>query len=529
MGLVQLIIDIFESIFKSSSPEVQKKQALRKLENELKSYQPEIYKNDMLLPNFGELMRQLYESTRTVGDILHDTICGEDLQRNGKFEMQLLLTGFNGEAKEKLESISYEHRKESVMESEEPMNRVLEEQRHTLEALGKALNTPEFLKIDEVIAKLQQISDICKFSFITIIHYFDPDYTELSGISYTPNYHASPLDSVAPHLQDLYYLVSGLNITSAVLRAVVALEELRTGELPSNEKQKQIQAALSKINTIFKKILPPEILKKLICLGKREPDFAPQFATYKANARQKFAEFTQRQFAADENRIKTEVKDFTISTEINKLFNGAALLPLDGYNSDLNVSLQQNTPFSLAWITPLQIVKTFLSTYLSESILALLNDIVIEGFFANNTYKSEFSSLVFAVGELAGDITKFEKSFERNAENDKATILGYIQDSHRDQDFLKKLGSAVDKINNQAHQLIQRETTTIASLHTQMKELLTDAKKSKSDIVNNIKVLLASSRNRDNTGALDQQFEMWQVFLAIMKNYVIIGATGKKA
>ena len=62
-----------------------------------------------------------------------------------------------------------------------------------------------------------------------------------------------------------------------------------------------------------------------------------------------------------------------------------------------------------------------------------------------------------------------------------------------------------------------------------MKELLTDAKKSKSDIVNNIKVLLASSRNRDNTGALDQQFEMWQVFLAIMKNYVIIGATGKKA
>ncbi|MCR5723690.1 MAG: DUF5312 family protein [Treponema sp.] len=528
MGLVQFFVEIFESIFKSSSPEVKKKQALRKLENELKSHQPEIYKNDMLLPNFGELIRILYENSRIIGDILQDTICGEDLQRNARFEMQLLMTGFNGEAKAQLKSISYEKRKQEVMDSSQPMNRVFEEQHHTLEALGKALNSPDFIKIDEVIAKLQQVSDICRFSFITILHHFDPDYNDITAASYTPNYKSVPLDTLAPNLQDLYYLTSEISITGAVARAVIALEELRTGTVPGNERQQQIQTALSKINSVFKKVLTTDLLKKLICLGKREPDFNPQFATYKANTRQKFAEYTQRQFTADENRIKTEIKDYTISTEISRLFNGAPMLPLEGYNTELNLSLQQNTSYALEWITPLQIVKTFINRYLGESIQSLLNDIVIEGFFSNNSYKTEFSTLVYTVSSLSEEITKFEKSFDRNNPNDKATILSYIHDSHRDQDFMKKLGTVIDGINSAAHQLIQRETTTIATLHSQMQELLTDAKKSKPDIVNNIKVLLAASRNRDNTGALDQQFEMWQVFLAIMKNYVIIGATGKK-
>ena len=529
MGLIQLITDIFESIFKSSSPEVQKKQALRMLENELKAYQPEIYKNDMLLPNFGELMRVLHEKTRIVGDILRDTICGEDLQRNGKFEMQLLLTGFSGEAKEQLESISYESRKQAVMESEQPMNRVFDEQKRTLESLGKALNTAGFIKIDGVIATLQQLNDICKFSFITVLHYFDPDYTDIAASSYAPNYRPVPLDSVVSNVQDMYYLLSELHITAAVARALIALEELRKGSMPDNARQQEIQEALGKINTIFKKILTMDILKKLICVGKRDPAYSPSFATYKANARQKFAEYTQRKFSADENRIKTEVKDFTISTEISKLFNGSPLQALDGYNADLNSNLQQNTPFALAWITPLQILKTFLASYLNDAILALLNDIVIEGFFTNNSYKSDFSSLVYAVAELSGDIAKFEKSFDRNGANDQATIIGYIQDSHRDQDFLKKLGAVVDKINEQAHQLIQREVTTISTLYNNLTELLTDAKKSKPDIISNIKVLLGSSRNRDNTGALDQQFGLWKVFLDIMRNYVIIGAAGKKA
>lgn len=527
MGFFQLISEFFESIFNSSSPEVKKRQELRKLENELKLYQPEIYKNDMLQPNFGELFRVLHEEATIIGEILRDTICSEDLRRNDKFEVQLLLTGFTGEAREKLESLSYEARKQAVMNSDQPMSRVFDDQRRIMESLAKDLNTPAFVQIDDVIACLKQLHDVCGFSYITVVHKFDADYSSLTT-DYVPNFQPAPLDTLASTLQDLYYLVANLTLNAAVGRALVALETLRKGDDPSEQRQQQIVAAVGKISTIFKKLLPPEILRKLICVGKRDPAFELQFATYKANARQKFADHLQRQFTADESRIQTEIKDFTISSEIKELFGSRVLENLEGYNADINVTLQQGTAFSFTWITPLQIVKTFLVVYLSSPIKALLNDIVIEGFFTNPAYKTEFSTIVYAAVELSDEIIRFEKDFDHGGSNSTTEIHSLIADGHRDQDFIKKLGTMVDKINDAAYQIIQRATSTMLMLHKRLSELLVDGKKSKPDIVNNIKVLLGSSRNRDNMGTLDQQFGQWHIFFEIMKNYVAIKEPEKK-
>ena len=51
-----------------------------------------------------------------------------------------------------------------------------------------------------------------------------------------------------------------------------------------------------------------------------------------------------------------------------------------------------------------------------------------------------------------------------------------------------------------------------------------NAKKPTSEIISNLKVLLLSSRNKDNTDLLEQQYQKWEIFFKIMKNYVIITA-----
>ena len=63
MGLFQAISEFFESIFKKSSPEVQKKQQLKKLEQEIREFQPSICKNGFLQPNFGEALYTIYKHT----------------------------------------------------------------------------------------------------------------------------------------------------------------------------------------------------------------------------------------------------------------------------------------------------------------------------------------------------------------------------------------------------------------------------------------------------------------------------------
>ncbi len=527
MGFLQIVTDILESLLKGSTPEVQRKQEIRKLQNELKNFQPEIYKNELLQPNFAELFRVLHEKTKIVGKILSETIASEDVQRNTRFEFQLVLTGFSPSNQLIIESLSYENRMETVKNSSMTMSHVFEMQRRNLESLSKELNTPDFVRIDDVIARLQQLNDICKFNYTNLIRVFDSGYSDLIP-GYKPNFICVPVESVSGVIQDFYYLTAEFNLTAAVGRALMALDELRLGRKLSTDETKEIQSALGKINTILTKMLTPAILKTVLRLGKKEPSYEPQVASYRSSSRQKYADYLQNKFTADEGRIKLEIKDDTITSELKELFGEQPLLSLYGYDNETNTLLQQNSPCAFEWITPLQIIKTFLSNYLTDGIKALLDDIVIEGFFENNSLKSEFSSIVYASAEASQEIQEFEDSFKKDEKNDLAIIQGFINDSHRNAEFIKNLKATVDTINNEAHQLVQEVTTSIVSLYSLLGEVLTDSKKASPDTITNIKVLLGSSRNRDNTELLEKSFSLWRLFLDVMKNYAIIGEIEKR-
>lgn len=526
MGFLSIITDIFDTIFRSSSPEVQKRVALKKIEGEIKAYQPQLYKNEYLSANFAELFRVLYENTKPIEEILSTTICSADLHRNGKFEYNLIMTGFSEKNQQKFEALNFENRKKEVIESDVPMHKVFEAQRRSIESLLKQMTTKEFAKIEDTLARLRQLGDVCRFNYMDVIHAFDPNYSGISSSEFSPVKPVPP-EAIVSQLQDFYYLVGNLSIDQSCLRAILALCQLKTGRELSAEEKESIAGNLQKISTVFTKMLTPEIIKKILIFGKKEPAFNPQMASYGVNSLKKFLDYVMGRFNSDEEKIKSEIKDSTISLELQKLFPEQEMFELNGYNNKTNEVLRENTPYSLLWITPLQTLKTFLSVFYSEGIRNLLNNIVIEGFFNNATYKSEFSASVYACNETANAVAEFEKSFEHGEKNDRSLIEGYISDSRRDAAFLKKLASFVDNINEEAHKLLQTEVTHLFSLFKGINDLLIDSRKTKSVFVSNIKVLFSSTRNRDASGLLEQQHDSWRLFLEIMKNYVVVGELDK--
>ena len=176
----------------------------------------------------------------------------------------------------------------------------------------------------------------------------------------------------------------------------------------------------------------------------------------------------------------------------------------------------------------MQILKNFLNMYYMEHVKPLLNDIVIEGYFNNPAYKSEFSSYVFALNESIDRITLFEEKFQRGKQFDEAQITGLIRDSHKDNIFVNRLKELVDTINRTAKDLIQDEVNHVFQVYKIAGEILLESKKANSDTISNLKVLTLSSRNRDNTEILEKQYGLWTIFLEIMKNYVIITNIEKK-
>lgn len=521
MGILQLLKELFETLFLSSSPEAQKKQALRKVDYELRAVQPVIYKNNQLQPGFAEAIRLLYQHTKPLADLFSETIASEDVKRNERFLDKLVISGFSPEEQVQLEQLSYEHRKAEISEADSNPTKVLEAQRRNMSRIVSKLNTQEFLKIDVVLADMMQLSDFCRFNFVSILSFFDSNFTGFMS-SYTPSFQCVEPKTVEKVLGELYFLSANLKITQAVSKAIIALMQIRKGEYPSDKEQADILHHLKSILYILNHIITAASLKNIIILAQENVAANPPMATYKSSARQKFSARFQEYYDADERRIKQELKDATTNSELKSLFGDQPIIPLDGYNEELNNTLHTNTSFSLSWIRPLSIIKTFLTVYFSEPIKSLLNDLVIEGFFNNPNYKTQFSSTVYACSACLDQIKEFEKEFNANGKFNITMIEGYIRDSHKNPEFTKQLEDTIDEINEEAKALMSSHTTSLYALFDALGDILVDAKKAKNEIIDNLKVLFLSSRNRDSSDLLERQYPSWEFFFDIMKNYTII-------
>src|SRR5574344_2652956 len=342
MGFIQAITDFFESIFNKSSPEVQKRLQLKKLDTDIRVFQPVLYKNGNLLPNFAEAIRILYVNTKPLDDLFTATIGGSDIPRHQRFESQLVLTGFTMEDQERVESLLYENRKKDVLESAQPVAHELEIQRRTLDKVIKSLNDDGFKKMDKDLIAVHQLSDLCRYSFVTILQIFAPGFSSLD-ITYEPKYQEVPLGRIGNTLEDLYFQTTGLQLNTAVANAVLALAQLKNGGAMTQERTNDYLENIKKIAYILTRILTPDRLKMLICLYKEDTSYVPKTAAYSESARQNFATRFEQQYKADELRIKTELKDQKITSELSKLFNGAPLAAVTGYDSETDAKLQSNS------------------------------------------------------------------------------------------------------------------------------------------------------------------------------------------
>ena len=521
---MQALTDLFDILFRSNSPEVQKKIKIRKIESELRLHPSALYKNELVQPNFAEALRVLYENTRPIAKILDSTIASPDIRRNHRYEQELIVTGYTEDDKRILDSLSYEELKKQALKTGGNGQRgTFDDQRKSLEKIVTDLNGPQFSKMDEVITSLHQLADLCRFNFVTPLQLFDDEFATKHGdADYAPDYQPIPPTTLENTFLDLYYLTADYSITMALGNAILALNELMTGSPNDTRTKKELLQNLRRIQAILKQTLNAATLKGFICLAKGDPNFAPQKASYKENVRKNFAEQIQKQFVADEQRILNEMKDNYIKRELDVLFPDSKIETLAGYNSDTMDIIGKNAATNFMWVMPLRVLKTFLQRYYSEPIRNVVNDIVVEGLFSNPAAKSSFSQTVFAVNDSLNLIAQFEAAFGNNQKYSLSTINNLIADSHKNADFSKKLTNLVDTINNEAKEIIQKVSSLLLLLHDNLGDCITDTKRSKSELVSNLKGIMFSSRNRESTSLLELQYPLWQNFFDIIRNYVII-------
>lgn len=520
MSIFKKILETFQQLFFSSRPEIKAKLEFKKIEAELKEIRPEIYKNTYATPNVGQAFYILYKESNRISKILKNTICSEDAAVANHFANILFQTGFKGETRRKFDNLSYDSMKQAFLEGSN--NKVTREKlKLDLEDVLKSIRTEDFRKIENVMCQLDRLNDICNFRYIDLVNMFSPDFNP-NLPDQTPAFISVESNKLDTYFMDLLFLISNYEITAAQGRAVVALWQSVTGKYTEEKEEEQILASLRKMAYVFNHILTKSNLQLFVQVIKQKTDINFKESTFSSNKLMSYSTRLQRQFTTTVDRIETELQDQRISEDTNALFEEHPLLELEYYNSE-NSSFFLDVGFpSFLWITPLRILKSFVSLFYSEQIQALLNDIVVEGFFNNPDYKTDFAQKVFAGSETMGKIKAFEDSFAKGGQFDIAVLRSWAKECSVNPELGKKLAIAIETANSNANKILKSECTVFKQLYNLIQALLEEAHKVNATDITNIKLLFNSSRNKDKVVLLEQQYPKWPFFIDIMKNYVII-------
>jgi len=520
MAFLNSFSEFFEMLFFGSNPESLKKRALRKLESELKALSPSMLKNKNILPPFAEGLFILNQSCQPLIKILEETLLNTTSNVAAGYVDMLISTGFSSEDCLIVKALQYENRK-SLIENAESEKKEIDHQRNSLEKIIKdMISSNQMSQIETVITRLFQLYDICSFDYVKFIQVFAPDFTGGAGTG-KPLFRPTPLFEQEQKLLDLYFVIKDFVVTGSLAKALLALEEHRKASVLSQEEQNEITDNLKRISAVLTKLITQDVVYKMLCIIKSDPKYEPGANKYEFHFIEDYITRSKQMFDANTQRIINELKDERLSAELNELFVGKEIQNVSGYNNENNLILQKTAAQMFMWATPLQIMKTFFFYYFSQGIQALLNDIVVEGFFSNTNMQSSFGSEVFYCGGIMARIAEFEHSFEEDQENNFSSIMRLASNSKTNPDLAKRLISKMSELNMHVKTMLQTDMSNFKKLTRDVNDLLNDSKKGSPELVSNIKMVLYSTRNKEYTSLLETQFQYWQKFIEFMKNYVV--------
>ena len=520
MSFTEKLADLFDLLFFSSNPEKMRKRELRKFENELRIDSPSLFRNNTLTPDFANGLYILMKNTQQIQAILQNTILNESKSTATNYIDLLIASGFSDEDCTIISSFNYERRK-MVLRDSENQKKTFEQQRANLEKVLKDIKiSVELKKIEQILTKLFQLYDICSFNYTSFLRFFDPEFTvdkQEEDLRFSP----IPIIEHEVRLLDFYYIVNNFSVSNSLLKALIALAEQKNGKPLSAEQKKEFTDQLKKISYVFVKIIKPDSLLKIICILKKNTQFIPEVNKYEQNYIEEYAHRLKETFEADQQRIANELKDEVLKSELEDIFAEKPLLDVEGHNNESNDILQKTSTQMFVYTTPVQILKTFAEYYITDPIITLLNDIVVEGFFVDPQEQNNFATAVYTVTELKNSLTTFEESFKHGSENDFSSISRLAANSKGSEDLTKQLISRIASINAAAKTLLQNTMKDIKKLKDYLSDMYDDTKRGAPKVITNVKLILFSIRNRENAATLELQLPKWENFIDLMKNYVL--------
>jgi hypothetical protein len=531
MGFMNSILDFFkemlESFFASSSPEYKKKQQLKALNATIRAIEPPIYRPDgYLLPAFPATLNQIAHFLLPVKETLIATIANSDkrvAERTRDYLIELALTP---EQRETRQSFTLSERAKNLVAQKIPPERCIEDQGKRFAQFIKALDSSPIQQTCLILEKLEALADLCEFNINEFLAFFDPAFKAHSGQDTSvenPSFHPVEVAEVIPGMLDLYYLLGRVDLSQAIMDIVAILEAKKNGvpldEDAINRNRKIAQA----VAWLLKQRLGKDQLIAIIRITKGDPDFNPEQPKLRVNYLQEYKDRLTEVFHSDSRKLLQERQSQEINGLITNTFGSTPLEKLQGYSESTNTLIQEFTTFSLEWIQPLEIIKTFSRHYFDPHFKQIIRSVIVEGYFVNRTQQTTLATAYYYCESVPSKLSEFESLFGNNQPCSIKILTGYLTEMEKGMDFEKPLRKMIENMNACAKTLVQQAVTQYAEVFNFAALILDDNKRTVPEYITNIRTLTMSTKNSESFSHLEKEIGVFHNFLEIMKKYAIVG------
>lgn len=531
MGFINTLLvffkDFFESLFSSSSPEYKKKQQLKQLTSILKTAEAPLWRQDgFLLPAFPATLYQIAQFLQPIKAILDATIASSDRRAAERYRDYLLELALTDEQRVDRKSFTLAGRAEGLVAQQMDPERVIEEQGKRFSLFLRVLETPTMRQAGVILQRIDALSDLCHFDFNNLFSYFDPAFKAHIGQDTTvesPTFHAVEVVEVIPVLMDLFYLLSILDLSPSIVDIVAILDAKRSGVPLTEELTNRIHRVFQAIIYLLQKKVSKDSILAIIKITKGDPEFVPEQPKYAVDYIGQYRDRITEFFHSDSRKLLKEKEASETQSLIEATFGTRELETIQGYNEATNALIQEFTPFSLEWIKPLEVIKTFARHYFEHHFKQILRSVIVEGYFTNRTLQSSLSSSYYFCESVGTKLTDFELLFTDNQPCSLKILTGYITELEKGMDFEKPLRKMVENMNTHAKDFVQQAVNNYMEVFNFSLMIIEDNKKSVPDFITNIRTLTASTKNIDSFTWLERENGVFRNFLEIMKKYAIVG------
>lgn len=492
---------------------------LRLLKQLYRTFKPSKYRyitKDKKITNlFLQKIFLLYTHILSYKSILESTIFHNDEKRAQLYLNHFIESNLTEDIRSKREKFTKEMMWQKVMESEN-INRTLNDIENDFNLYLTFLTKHNMPKFESEYYLLYKLNFLSTFNFELFFSKFDTDYVAGS----MPNYSPVMGNEILNDLKDLYFLVASL---PPRVDLTISFQKLygRTDE-SFKEQAKKSQQSINKLYKLINDELSPHKLLALCKYVSEELKLRINVEQKSFSILEKYRKELKNRFLKNKDFVIEKYSEKSLLQDVQSLFEGKQLLQIKGYNDELVKALEDNNFNQISGIQAIKITKTFILELYETKIKDVINTLILEAFFNEKDFQTEFSNRFFASNELREYIIGFEESLAttgKNSFNFLRTSLGSFKSSNASSE--NKIARLIEILNDKIRHGNEKCATNLYKLATCIYKSLQDYKNPQPINISNIKSI-KGTQNKDFINQLASCYNDIAKYIKIVKNFITI-------